>query len=77
MISFNIIIKKFWKHHCERLGKKPSFFSDDFKELFNWMTKDDPEKRPTIAEVKQSKWFNGEIYPPDTLKDIMKSYISA
>jgi len=53
--------KKFWEKHCEAAIKKSSFFSEDFKNLFMRMTKANPEERPTIAQIKSSKWYNKEI----------------
>lgn len=53
--------KKFWEKHCEAAIKKSSFFSEDFKNLFTRMTKANPEERPTIAQIKSSKWYNKEI----------------
>jgi len=51
----------FWQKQCEFLGKDSSFFSEDFKSLFMWMTQSCPEKRPTIMQIKRSKWYLDEI----------------
>jgi len=63
--------KKFWEKHAEFLGKKVSFFSEDFKSLFMRMTKPRPEERPTIAQIKSSRWYNKEIYSNEALHAYM------
>jgi len=37
-------------------------FSEDFKNLFICMTKEDPVERATIQKVMQSNWYRGEVY---------------
>jgi len=63
--------KKFWEKHAEFLGKKVSFFSEDFKSLFMRMTKPRPEERPTIAQIKSSRWYNKEVYSEEGLHAYM------
>lgn len=53
---------QFWAKHCEIQGRKSSFYSKEFKELFNGMVKENPAERLTIKQIKQSKWYNGPIY---------------
>jgi len=31
------------------------------------MTKANPEERPTIAQIKSSKWYNKEIYSKEEI----------
>jgi len=62
----------FWETHCRYGDKLASFFSEDFKSLFMAMVKFDPEQRATISEVKNSKWYNGEVYAPEELQEFMK-----
>jgi len=64
--------KKFWEKHAEFLGKKVTFFSEDFKSLFMRMTKPRPEERPTIAQIKSSRWYNKEIYSEEELRAYMR-----
>jgi len=59
--------KAFWKKQCEFLGKDASFFSEDFKTLFMWMTQSHPEKRPTIMQIKRSKWYLDEVCSKEEL----------
>jgi serine/threonine protein kinase len=63
--------KMFWEYHCEFGERHSSFFSEDFKSLFLAMTKFDPEKRPTIAQIKESKWYNGDIYTNEEFIEFM------
>lgn len=65
----------FWKKHSEIQGRSASFFNKDFKELFNGMTKLNPEERMTIKEIKQSKWYNGSIYTPSDVQKKMKKVL--
>lgn len=49
---------KFWQLHSR--GKTDDFFSDEFKNLINFMLHPDPVKRPSIGEIKAHPWFLGE-----------------
>jgi len=50
----------FWKAHRNAL-KDPNFFSEDFKFLFESMVAYDPMDRLSIAEIKESEWYNGPV----------------
>jgi len=63
----------FWKKHSEFQMKSSLFFDKDFKDLFTWMMKTDPKQRPSIAEIKASKWFNGPIYNDYELIEVMET----
>jgi len=65
----------FWNKHSEIQGKEASFFDKDFKELFNGMTKFNPEDRLTIKQIKQSKWYNGAVYTPFDYERKMKQIL--
>jgi len=65
----------FWEKHCEKQGREPSFFSSEFRSLFNAMTKANPKERATLADIKSSKWFNGPIYSDEDVTDMMTDYI--
>jgi len=41
------------------------------------MTKYKPYERATIEEIKESKCYNGKIYTPEELKDLMSKYLLA
>lgn len=67
--------QEFWTRHCKFQNKPPSFFSSDFKELFEGMVKLRAEERFTIAQIKQSSWYNGDIFSKDELKQHIESFI--
>lgn len=43
----------YWKYYA-----RSQFASNDFKQLFVWMTKKNPADRPTLEEVKAHPFFN-------------------
>ena len=59
---------EFWSKHCEIQKKDNSFFSQDFKDLFNAMIALNPEDRATLSQVKQSAWYNGPVYTSEELQ---------
>jgi len=59
----------FWKKQCEFLDEKASFFTFDFRKLFERLTEADPANRPDLAEIKESVWFSKKTYSNDELKD--------
>jgi len=59
---------EFWNKHCEIQKKESSFFSQDFKDLFNAMIALNPEERATISQIKQSTWYNGPTYTDEEVK---------
>ena len=60
----------FWKFHS-KVKKDGSFnvFGDDFKNLVNSMLSFDPKKRPTLAQIKDSLWFNGFVPTIQAVKE--------
>lgn len=67
--------KKYWAKMTEVVKKGADFFDEDFKELFSWMMKANPDERPTLQEIKKSKWFNGPVYEIPKLKEEMKNQL--
>ena len=63
---------QFWQKHCTFLGCPPETFSSEFRDLFYIMTREDPSQRATIEDIKNSRWYNQEVYSPDQLKDIFQ-----
>ena len=61
----------FWSSQSMYLKKKPSFFSQEFKELVEAMLEFDCQMRPNLSEIKRSKWYNGEVYSATELKELM------
>jgi serine/threonine protein kinase len=64
----------FWEKHCEIQRKDSAFFDEDFKNLFNAMIQLKPENRPTISQIKASKWYNGPVYTENEVRVLMKNY---
>lgn len=63
----------FWKFH-ETYGMKMNwYFSEDFRKLFEGMTKQDENLRWTIEEVKTSAWYNKCVYGDTQLKIVMEN----
>jgi len=60
----------------EVVKKGDNFFDDDFKDLFISMMAADPDERPSLAEIKRSKYFNGPVYDNQTLKELMKAQLA-
>jgi len=66
----------FWEKHCEIQKKESSFFESDFKALFNAMVSSNPQERPTIAQIKSSKWYNKSIYSKEEVAIYMTHCLS-
>jgi hypothetical protein len=56
----------------EVVKKGEDFFSDDFRELFMSMMSADPTARPSLAEIKKSRYYNGPTYDNKTVKELMR-----
>ena len=68
--------EEFWKIHSQ--NKKTSEpYDEDFKNLFNAMTREDVESRAKIFEIKQSNWYKRDIYNDKELAQIMKQSLKA
>jgi serine/threonine protein kinase len=65
--------EKFWNIHCKIQGSKGTF-GEDFKRLFEHMTREKVEERATLEDIRQSKWYNGAVYEPEELKNLMRNY---
>jgi serine/threonine protein kinase len=50
---------QYWKVMSK--GKEPNFFSIAFKDLVTALFQKDPEKRPTIAQIRSHQWINGDF----------------
>mmetsp|Transcript_56130 Transcript_56130/g.77817 ORF Transcript_56130/g.77817 Transcript_56130/m.77817 type:complete len:92 (+) Transcript_56130:873-1148(+) len=68
--------KKYFQKMTEVVKKGDNFFDDDFKDLFISMMAADPDERPSLAEIKRSKYFNGPVYDNQTLKELMKAQLA-
>jgi serine/threonine protein kinase len=67
--------EKFWDIHINRLDSSRKIFTEDFREMFNAMTRKNPTERPTIQEIKNFKWYQGEIYSVEELQETMKELL--
>lgn len=61
----------YWGRMKKGLRWTEDRWSQDFKDLFIGMTCKDPLKRLTIEEIKQNKWFQGEVYKQSEIEVIM------
>jgi serine/threonine protein kinase len=66
--------KSFWEKHSQ-FQKNTEAFELEFRELFNVMTKFNPEERATLEDIKNMKWYKGEVYTNDELKNVMREYL--
>jgi len=64
--------KTFWEKHCDIQKKTPEYFDDDFKALFNAMSKLNPSERITLDGIKKSRWYNGPVYTSQELSFLMR-----
>ena len=62
--------EEFWKEN-DALMEGRATFSADLKTLLNKMWRENPKERPTLIEIRKSKWFNEPIYTKDELKTMM------
>ena len=69
--------KAFFRKQCKIQGRRESFYSADFRELFISLMCADPEERATIEGVKKSKWYQGEIYTNEELKEKVKGLFAS
>lgn len=60
----------FWKAHERNKPKAEgqNFYSEEFKNMMNAMLAMDPAVRPTLTEVKNHAWLQGETLSLDDLK---------
>jgi len=65
--------ERFWVEHSKISNME---YGQEFKELFNKMTYENPEQRWNLREVKKSAFFNGEIYTNEELTTIMSEKLA-
>jgi len=66
--------ESFWALHSKHRGDA-NFYSPEFKELFTKMMEEDPNRRATIEEIKQSKWYKQPILTKEECRIEMKKYM--
>ena len=59
--------EKFWEQN-EKFFNESKTFSKSLKDLLNKMWKEDPTKRISLEQIKQSRWYNESVYSDDDLK---------
>lgn len=64
--------QEFFRNHITIQKREASFFDEDFTKLFVAMVQPDAEKRATLRQVKNSRWYNGPVYSKKELKDVVK-----
>lgn len=64
----------FWKTHEEILGKKEvkMNINPQFKDLMSKMLSPIASNRPSISAIKNLEWFNGPIYKPEEMSNIVR-----
>ena len=63
--------KGFWQV-ASQLNNDPEFLTQDFRDLVDGMVNEDPEKRLTINEIKNSNWYKGRVMTDKDLQGQMK-----
>lgn len=61
--------QEFFNKHCNIQGREPTYFDADFKSLFLSMVNPNAEKRATINDIKNSRWYKGAVYSDKELSE--------
>ncbi len=72
--QFMLQNEAFWEDN-ELILENQIEFSPSFKELINQMFAQDPSQRITLEGIKQSPWYNEQIYSHQELKSKMRELI--
>jgi len=72
---FNKNNRAFWKARADVKNNK-EFFCKEFIELVNQMVNKNPNKRPSIKDIKNSKWYKGPVLNHEALKAEIQLRIS-
>jgi len=63
----------FWESHNNfKRQAGDELFSEEFKEIIEAMMDTQPEKRPSVDEIKEMSWFKDEIFEPSELQARLK-----
>jgi serine/threonine protein kinase len=65
--------RDYWRVVEEKCIRFHGKFSDSFKLLFEGMTKEKPEDRWSLDEIRASKWYNDEVYAEKDIKEMLES----
>jgi len=63
--------RNFWQKHAEIQNKSLEYFDEDFKALFNSMTRFHPSERISLEQIKKSNWYNGPVFTNQELAFVM------
>ena len=77
--SYPYFVKKnkvFWQKRAD-IKKNSKFFSPEFAHLVNSMLYPKANRRATIQDIKNSKWYQGPVLDNEVLKSEMKANIKA
>jgi len=67
-------VNRFWEVHSKH-KKNPNFYNEEFKDLVTWMLAEESRERPTIEDIKKSKWYQGPTLNGDEFEEEMKKYL--
>lgn len=68
-------IPKFWDAQSLLRGDSNIKYSQDFRHLFLSMVQEKPSDRPTLDEIRESKFFQGPVYTQQELSNVMLGMI--
>jgi serine/threonine protein kinase len=69
-------VNQFWgTHNTFRSQAGKAEYSADFKHFFEQLLHEDPEKRPSLEDIKSMEWYNGEVLSEAELRDELKRYL--
>ena len=68
---------EFWSHHVKIGNFKDDYFEDEFKALFNSLTKFTPSERLSVDKIKNTNWYNGPVYNNEEYTKVMADLMSA
>jgi serine/threonine protein kinase len=66
----------FWNCFTNHLGWKADKISNSFKRLFYAMTCEVPNQRPTITQIKESRWLQEGVYDQSEIEVIMAGILT-
>lgn len=61
--------QEFFDKHCSIQGREATYFDADFKSLFLSMVNAKADKRATMNDIKNSRWFKGPVYTQKELSE--------
>jgi len=68
-------VKKFWKaHESYRESDGRPKLTKAFKEIIEVLLKENPKKRPSVAELERMTWIQGDVYTPEEFKTKMENF---